>query len=102
MWEGLTWKYGTLWLKNMGSSNPERGGLTGKKWEGPTRKFGKEWPQKVERYGSKNEKDWTKKVGIADFKSYKDWLEKWEGLTLNMEGLCQNKEVTSTRIATVQ
>ena len=24
-------------------------------------------------------------------KSEKDWLEKWEGLTLNMEGLSQNR-----------
>lgn len=74
-WEGLTWK--------MGRTDLER-------WEGLT--------QKMRRSGFKNEKNWTKIVGRTSLKNWEGlsqkvrWLEKWENLTLNMEGLSQNNE----------
>ena len=49
------------------------------KWEGPTEKMGK-----------------------ADLKVEKNWLKKWERLTLNMEGLSQNKKVHNQNIVSVE
>ena len=58
----------------------------------------KDWPKKMKKSDSKNEKDWTEKVGRIDLKNEKGWLKKWEGLTLNMEGLSQNTKVRSQNI----
>ena len=48
--------------------------------------------EKGEGLTQKNGKIWLGKVGSTDWKSAMDWPKKWEGLTLNMEGLNQNRE----------
>ena len=104
-WERLTGKDGKVWLKKMGKCDSKNekywqgkvGRTDPKKWEGLTQKNETDWLGQVGRTKPNKWEDLTQKMRRADLekrtnlKCEKDWLKKWEGLTLNMEGLSQSR-----------
>ena len=88
-------------LKKWGLTR-KSGRTNSKRWKGLTRKMRSTDLEKWKWLTRKNRKVWfwnwegLNRVGRTDLKIEKDWLEKWEGLTLDMEGMCRNKEFTFT------